>query len=379
MKRIISALIVIMIILSLTTISMAAEVSVSLKPEKEKVEPGAEIKVSLIVNNFTRTGTQKAIEAKVEYDNTKLEYKGISWSNGWTGSLSEDETGVVANKSSEVKESEVIAEITYLVKAEEGKAEIKASQILTSADGDEVEASDTKTEIEIVKEASVTEKTLSSIKITKDPTKTVYIEGEKFDKAGMEITAEYSDGTSKVITNYTCEPTETLKLTDKIITIKYTENGTTKTVEQKIKVQEDEAGENDDQSEKKLTSIEITKAPTKTEYKKDEKFDKTGMEVKAKYSDGSSKVITDYIYTPTEKLKVTDKVVTIKYTENGVTKTVEQKIKVQEKANGTGNPDNTVSDKEYPDTGIDMLIIPIVCIVMIGVVSYIRYRKYKNI
>ena len=44
---------------------------------------------------------------------------------------------------------------------------------------------------------------LSQIKITRKPAKTNYTVGEKFDKTGMEITAIYSDGTSKVIDNYT--------------------------------------------------------------------------------------------------------------------------------------------------------------------------------
>ena len=301
MKRIISALIVIMIILSLTTISKAAEVSVSLNPEKEKVEAGTEIKVSLIVNNFTRTGTQKAIEAKVEYDNTKLEYKSVSWNNGWTGNISTDRTGMTATKSSEVKESEVIAEITYLVKAEaeEGKAEIKASQIITSAEGDEVEASDTKTEIEIVKKAAI-------------------------------------------------EPP----------------------VEPPV-------------TEKELSGIEIIKAPTKTTYTEGEKFDKTGMVVLAKYSDGSSKEITNYTYTPEGNLKLTDTTITISYTEGEITKTIERKITIGKKDNkpasngaaGTNKTDNSVAGKDYPKTGSEKLIVPAIVIALIGTVGYIGYRK----
>lgn len=43
-----------------------------------------------------------------------------------------------------------------------------------------------------------------------------------------------------------------------------------------------------------LEGIEITTSPSKTSYKVGEDFDKTGMVVKAKYSDGTSKEITDY-------------------------------------------------------------------------------------
>lgn len=285
MKRIISALIVVITILSLTTISMAAELSVALNSEKEKVEQGTEIKISLIVNNFTRTGTQKAIEAKVEYDNTKLEYKGITWTNGWTGSVSADETGIVASKSSEVKESEVIAEITYFVKteAEEGKTEIKASQILTSADGDEVEANDTKAEIEIVKKAAVeppviTEKTLSGIEITEEPTKTTYTEGEKFDKTGMVIKAKYSDGTSKEITGYTWSPDEELKVSDEKITISYTEEEITKTAEQEIKVIEEEENPSGTPDEEKPNGEEPKEDKKEDETLSDKEIPDTGIE-----------------------------------------------------------------------------------------------------
>ena len=240
MKKLISVLIMIIMMLSLTTISMAAEVSVSLSPEKENVEQGTEIKVSLIVNNFTREGTQKAIEAKVEYDNTKIEYKSINWMNSWTGNISTDGTGLTANKSSEVKESEVIAEITYLIKenAEKGKTEIEASQILTSADGDEVEASDAKAEIGII-EAGIDQpsKKLTSIEITKGPDKIVYTEGEKFDISGIIVTAKYSDETSKIITGYGYK-LEALGKNDTKIIISYTEDGVTETAEIEITVKE---------------------------------------------------------------------------------------------------------------------------------------------
>ena len=43
---------------------------------------------------------------------------------------------------------------------------------------------------------------LKAISITKFPTKTKYIEGENFDPSGMQVTAYYSDGSSKVITGY---------------------------------------------------------------------------------------------------------------------------------------------------------------------------------
>lgn len=79
-----------------------------------------------------------------------------------------------------------------------------------------------------------------------------------------------------------------------------------------------------------LESIEITKAPDKTQYIAGEEFDKTGMQVTAKYTDGSSKRVTKYKYEPSEALTREDTVVTVSYTEDDVTKTAEQAISVIE-------------------------------------------------
>lgn len=77
-----------------------------------------------------------------------------------------------------------------------------------------------------------------------------------------------------------------------------------------------------------LKGIEITTPPTKTSYEEGEEFDKTGMVVKAKYSDGSSKEITDYTVKDGANLAEGKTSVTIEY--QG--KTVVQKITVEKKA-----------------------------------------------
>lgn len=79
-------------------------------------------------------------------------------------------------------------------------------------------------------------KTLSSIAISSAPSKTTYTEGEKFDKAGMSVTAKYSDGSEKGVTEYSCSPASELKTSDTTITVSYSEGGVTKTATQGIKV-----------------------------------------------------------------------------------------------------------------------------------------------
>lgn len=84
----------------------------------------------------------------------------------------------------------------------------------------------------------------------------------------------------------------------------------------------DDAGGNNNPKEPVLSSIEITKAPSKTEYNEGEKFATAGMEVTAHYTEGKAdSVVTNYTYSPNGALAVSDKTVTVSYTEGGVTKT----------------------------------------------------------
>lgn len=79
---------------------------------------------------------------------------------------------------------------------------------------------------------------------------------------------------------------------------------------------------------KKVSSIAITTAPTKTTYTAGETFDTTGMVVTATYEDTTSKAVTGYTFTPSGALATTDETVTISYTEGGATKTATQAITV---------------------------------------------------
>ena len=88
---------------------------------------------------------------------------------------------------------------------------------------------------------------------------------------------------------------------------------------------------------KTLTSISVTTQPNKTTYIEDEKFSVDGMVVTAKYSDNSTKVITDYTYSPNGALALGTEKITISYegktTEVAITVTSKgsEKIKYFEK------------------------------------------------
>ena len=93
--------------------------------------------------------------------------------------------------------------------------------------------------------------------------------------------------------------------------------------------------------EVKLSDLTIEEIPNNIEYVEGQKFDKTGMKVIAHYNNKTTKeLLTEYTINPERVLTIEDSKVTMSYTENGITKTVEQTINVIKK--GDVNKDNTV-------------------------------------
>ena len=146
---------------------------------------------------------------------------------------------------------------------------------------------------------------------------------------------------------------------------------------------------------KTLSSIEITTKPNKVTYTEGENFDKTGMVITATYSDGTKRKVTNYTYTPNGALSTQDTEITISYTEGSVTKKAKQKITVTKTSTNTGNTgssngsttngslskkDSTVVNQKIPQLGIiSYLGFGIIAIAIIGTISYIKYKKYKEI
>ena len=79
---------------------------------------------------------------------------------------------------------------------------------------------------------------LTGLTITQAPGKVIYTVGDKFDSKEMIVKANYADGSSAVITNYTVTPDRELKLSDKSVTVSYKEGNITMTVAQAITVNE---------------------------------------------------------------------------------------------------------------------------------------------
>ncbi|MCD8215307.1 MAG: bacterial Ig-like domain-containing protein, partial [Clostridiales bacterium] len=114
--------------------------------------------------------------------------------------------------------------------------------------------------------------TMTGITVSSAPTKTTYVAGENFDKSGMMIEATYSDGSTTEITDYSYSPT-TLSESDTNIIVTYGNYYTTIPISV---------------SAKEITKIEVTTAPSKTEYVQGEVFNPTDMIISATYSDGTT-------------------------------------------------------------------------------------------
>lgn len=80
--------------------------------------------------------------------------------------------------------------------------------------------------------------TLSSIDVASNPTKELYVAGEKFDSSGMVVNATYSDNSTKELKDgeYTYSPTGTLTENNTNITISYTDGGITRETEISITI-----------------------------------------------------------------------------------------------------------------------------------------------
>jgi len=196
-------------------------------------------------------------------------------------------------------------------------------------DGENLEAGQTTVTISYTKNGvtktatqgiTVEAKVLKSIEITKAPTNTTYIEGAEFNPAGMVVKAIYNNSEEEII-DYIVLNGEALEAGQTTVTISYTKNNVTQTVTQKITVQE-----------KVLESIKIANPPTKTRYIEGENFNSKGMIVKAVYNNESEEEIINYTVENGSGLSLNQETVTIKYQENGITKTVTQKITVLEKS-----------------------------------------------
>lgn len=161
-----------------------------------------------------------------------------------------------------------------------------------------------------------------NINITGAP-KTEYISELPFDMNTLKIWAEYSDGTKEAVTDYkvvTETGGEKLTVNDTKVTISGSYKGTSFSYVYTIHV-----------TANQVSSLSIEQKPRNVLYATGESFDKTGMVVKADYTNGDVLEISDYTVT-SSPLKYGDTGVIISYTYAGETKKVIQPVTVLDSA-----------------------------------------------
>ena len=161
------------------------------------------------------------------------------------------------------------------------------------------------------------------IEVTTKPTKTSYLAGDSFNSAGMVVTASYGTGQAVLATaevsGYSVSPSV---LTDGTtsVTITYSEGGETCTTTLPVTVTH------------RLSAITVTTKPNKLTYEYGDTLATAGMVVTASYSDSQTKAVIGYSCSPTTFSTVGNQVVTVSYTENGVTQTATFNVTVNRKS-----------------------------------------------
>lgn len=161
------------------------------------------------------------------------------------------------------------------------------------------------------------------IEVTTKPTKTSYLAGDSFNSAGMVVTASYGTGQAVLATaevsGYSVSPSV---LTDGTtsVTITYSEGGETCTTTLAVTVTH------------RLSAIAVTTKPNKLTYEYGDTLATAGMVVTASYSDSQTKAVTSYSCSPTTFSTIGNQVVTVSYTENGVTQTATFNVIVNRKS-----------------------------------------------
>lgn len=161
------------------------------------------------------------------------------------------------------------------------------------------------------------------IEVTTKPTKTSYLAGDSFNSAGMVVTASYGTGQAVLATaevsGYSVSPSV---LTDGTtsVTITYSEGGETCTTTLAVTVTH------------RLSAIAVTTKPNKLTYEYGDTLATAGMVVTASYSDSQTKAVAGYSCSPTTFSTIGNQVVTVSYTENGVTQTTTFNVTVNRKS-----------------------------------------------
>lgn len=335
--------VMLVIILVVTSSSLAATSTVKLTVSKTDVMVGEEFTITVSLEGDEEILTIESLldynEDIFELKNKKNEQQGIDLGSGKRLDLAMD---------NEIQSGNLFT-LTFAVKdgVSAQTSEIKLTEIkLVNKDYTDLSVEDQAVSMNITEEQTEPKPeppavTLSKIEISKAPNKVDYTEGEKFSPTGLVINAVYSDGSKKEITNYTYSPNAELKTENKLITFSYEENGVTKSTTQAITVKAKQANNNN------INNVN------------------TNNNVNTSTNQTNNKVANN----------------TTKNTTNNTTNNATNNTAKNTAKNATNNTDVSLTNSNLPKTGAETKYILLIVAGLIGVgfVSYIGYRKYKEI
>lgn len=177
-----------------------------------------------------------------------------------------------------------------------------------------------------------------SITISTQPTKMIYLRGEKFDPAGMVLTLEYSDTSREYISSgYTIvNGDRTLDVNDRTIRIEYGTDKDGNTIYTTLNLTVNKPA---------LQDFEFVSYPSERTYQVGDTYMSAGLVLKLTYVDG----ITETLYTgytvTADPLKEGENTITVTY--GGVVKT----YVVTLSGGMLYNPGSEIPQPETPDTG----------------------------
>ena len=147
---------------------------------------------------------------------------------------------------------------------------------------------------------------LTGISLNTDSVDKDYLVGENLNLTGLVVTANYSDGNSNVVTNYTTNPADgALLSTAGTINVVVTYESASASFSVVV-----------NNPPKSLTGISLNTDNVKVDYFVGENLDLSGLVVNANFDDGSSEVVTNYTSNPADGTTLTeigDAFVTITY------------------------------------------------------------------
>lgn len=172
---------------------------------------------------------------------------------------------------------------------------------------------------------------LKSINIGEMPAKITYTQGEELDLNGLKVIASYTDGTKSPIDLDNVDVTgyDPYTVGVQTVTVSYTETYGEETITRKARF---EVTVEEEQVEPVvLDSLAVT-APNKTVYEIGDEFNADGMVVKAVYSDGTEKVLSesDYSISGFDSSEAGIITISVSYEEDGIIKTAEYDVTINE-------------------------------------------------